>query len=43
MVGTVEVFRFDDAAERLQLEKSEVDYERFEGKTVVLATSTTPA
>ena len=43
MLGTVEIFRFDEASERLELEKSEADYERFEGKTVVLATSTTPA
>lgn len=43
MTGTVRVFHFDEVADELDLEKSRSDYERFEGKTVVVADSTRPA
>ena len=43
MTGEVRDFEFDALAEELDLEKSESTYEQYEGRTIVVADSTTPA
>jgi hypothetical protein len=43
VVGEVRTFEFDEISEELELEKDESSYQQFEGKTVVIAESTTPA
>lgn len=43
MIGEVREFEFDTLAEEIDLEKSETNYEQYEGRTIVVASSTTPA